>query len=179
MAALRRSRSSVDAIRLWGGTTGRLNFGTLAKEKRPFSLAACGQQLQVFNRARLWLVHRAPAGGKPALRCSSPARHASSGMARRGLLALARLLLLTPSVSAQTCALLRSHLPSNAHRAREQPVAHCRLSAHLPVRLALVRAVSRTSHSVSHGVGHGVTHSVTHSVSHALATASARQWPQM
>lgn len=90
-------------------------------------------------------------------------------MARHGLLALARLLLLTPSVSAQTCALLRSHLPSNAHRAREQPVAHCRLSAHLPVRLALVRAVSRTSHSVSHGVGHGVTHSVTHSVSHGVS----------
>ena len=116
------------------------------------ALPPCGERRKFSNRARLWLVHRAPAGGKPALRCSSLARHASSGMARRGLLALARLLLLTPSVSAQTCALLRSFLPSNAHRAREQPVAHCRLSAHLPVRLALVRAVSHTSHSVCHGV---------------------------
>ena len=133
------------------------------------ALPPCGERRKFSNRARLWLVHRAPAGGKPALRCSSLARHASSGMARRGLLALARLLLLTPSVSAQTCALLRSFLPSNAHRAREQPVAHCRLSAHLPVRLALVRAVSHTSHSVSHGVGHGVGHSVSHGVSHGVS----------
>ena len=59
--------------------------------------------------------------------------------------------------------------PLECSSRREQPVAHCRLSAHLPVRLALVRAVSRTSHSVSHGVGHGVTHSVTHSVSHGVS----------
>ena len=140
----------------------------LMKRTRAFSLAACGEPPQVFNQ-RGFARSPCASGRKTcaAVLFTGEARELRNGEARSPHPCSAAT---ADVVCVGTNMCVAAFLPPlECSSRREQPVAHCRLSAHLPVRLALVRAVSRTSHSVSHGVGHGVTHSVTHSVTHGVS----------